>query len=174
MKDFAQWLSLSSASVWMQVNEKWVIPSIQTVHIAGIGVVLGCVLMLTLRVLGLAGTDRTVLQIQQRFGPWLSGALVVLLVTGLALIVGEPGRELLAFSFWLKMILVACGAALSVWFGRSVRSDPQGWEQAIQARQAGVRVLTVAAVLVWIAIIFLGRFIAYDHIWGSLSGSTKA
>jgi len=28
-----------------------------------------------------------------------------------------------------------------------------------------------ATLLIWIAIIFLGRFIAYDHIWGSLSGS---
>ena len=174
MKDFAQWLSLTAPSVWMQVNEKWVIPGIQTVHIAGIGVVLGSVLMITLRVLGLAGTDRTVLQTQERFGPWLTGALLVLLVTGLGLIVGEPGRELLAFSFWLKMGLVACGAGLSMWFAHSVRRDPRGWERAIEARRMGVRVLTVAAVLVWIAIIFLGRFIAYDHIWGSLSGSTKA
>ena len=113
MKAFAQWLSMTAPSVWMQVNEKWVIPSIQTIHIAGIGVVLGCVLMLTLRVLGVAGTDRTLLQVQQRFGPWLTGALLVLLATGLTLIVGEPERELLAFSFWLKMVLVAIGAGLS-------------------------------------------------------------
>ncbi len=170
MKAFAQWLSMTAPSVWMQVNEKWVIPSIQTIHIAGIGVVLGCVLMLTLRVLGLAGTDRTLLQVQQRFGPWLTGALLVLLATGLALIVGEPERELLAFSFWLKMILVAIGAGLSWWFQGSVRRDPQRWETVL-LRQGQVRALMLAAVLVWVAIIFLGRFIAYDHIWGTLSGS---
>ena len=170
MKEFAQWLSMTAPSVWMQVNEKWVIPSIQTIHIAGIGVVLGCVLMLTLRVLGVAGTDSTLLQVQQRFGPWLSGALVVLLATGLALIVGEPERELLAFSFWLKMILVAIGAGLSGWFQASVRRDPQRWETVL-LRRGQVRALMLAAVLVWVAIIFLGRFIAYDHIWGTLSGS---
>ena len=170
MHGFAQWLSLTAPSVWMQVNEKWLIPSIQTIHIAGIGVVLGCVLMLTLRVLGLAGTDRTLLQVTQRFGPWLTGALAVLLVTGLALIVAEPERELLAFSFWLKMILVAIGAALSGWFQHSVRRDLRRWETVLLPR-APVRALAVAAVLVWVAIIFLGRFIAYDHIWGTLSGS---
>ncbi|HEY4214662.1 MAG TPA: DUF6644 family protein [Steroidobacteraceae bacterium] len=170
MKDFAQWLSTTAPSVWMQVHEKWVIPSIQTIHIAGIGVVLGCVLMLTLRVLGVAGTDRTLLQVQQRFGPWLTGALLVLLATGLALIVGEPERELLAFSFWLKMVLVAIGASLSWWFQRSVRRDPQRWESVLLP-QGQVRALMLVAVLVWVAIIFLGRFIAYDHIWGTLSGS---
>jgi hypothetical protein len=29
------------------------------------------------------------------------------------LVVAEPERELLAFSFWLKMVLMACGAGLS-------------------------------------------------------------
>ena len=120
--------------------------------------------------LGVAGTDSTLLQVQQRFGPWLSGALVVLLATGLALIVGEPERELLAFSFWLKMVLVAIGAGLSWWFQASVRRDPQRWETVL-LRRGQVRALMLAAVLVWVAIIFLGRFIAYDHIWGTLSGS---
>jgi hypothetical protein len=173
MKDFAVWLSTSSLSVLLQRNESWVIPAIQSIHIMGIGVVLACVLMMTLRVLGAAGSDRTVLQTQRRFGPWLTGALLVLLVTGLVLIVAEPERELLAFSFWLKMALVACGASLSWWFQRSVRRNEQAWENLLPHRTL-VRVLAAAALLIWIAIIFLGRFIAYDHVWGSLSGSTKA
>ena len=170
MKEFANWLSLTSISVLIQRNEKWVIPTIQSIHIVGIGIVLTCVLMMTLRVLGIAGTDRTVLQTLRRFGPWLTGALLLLLATGLALVIGEPERELLAFSFWLKMLLVACGAGLSWWFQHSVRADEQVWE-SILVHRALVRTLAAAAVLIWIAIIFLGRFIAYDHIWGSLSGS---
>jgi len=170
MKDFAAWLSSTSLSGGIQKNEVWAIPTIQSIHIVGIGIVLGCVLMLTLRVLGMAGMDRTLLQVTRRFGPWLTGALVLLLVTGLALVVGEPERELLAFSFWLKMILVACGAALSWWFQRSVRKNEHLWE-TILLHRTHVRALATVALLIWIAIIFLGRFIAYDHIWGSLSGS---
>jgi len=170
MKEFAAWLATGSLSVAIQKNEVWVIPTIQSIHIVGIGVVLGCVLMLTLRLLGMAGMDRTLLQVTRRFGPWLTGALVLLLVTGLALIVGEPERELLAFSFWLKMFFVACGAGLSWWFQRSVRANEQAWETVLSHR-TGVRALATLALLIWIAIIFLGRFIAYDHIWGSLSGS---
>jgi len=170
MKEFAAWLATTGLSVAIQKNEVWVIPTIQSVHIVGIGIVLGCVLMLTLRVLGMAGMDRTLPQVTRRFGPWLTWALLLLLVTGLALIVGEPKRELLAFSFWLKMLLVACGAALSWWFQRSVRNNEQAWETVLLHRTR-VRALATAALLIWIAIIFLGRFIAYDHIWGSLSGS---
>jgi hypothetical protein len=170
LKDFAAWLGTTWLSVAIQKNEVWAIPTIQSVHIVGIGIVLGCVLMLTLRVLGMAAMDLTLPQVTRRFGPWLTGALLLLLVTGLALIVGEPERELLAFSFWLKMLLVACGAALSWWFQRSVRKHEQAWETVLLHRTR-VRALATVALLIWIAIIFLGRFIAYDHIWGSLSGS---
>jgi hypothetical protein len=170
MKDLADWLSTTWLSVLIQRNESWVIPTTQSIHIIGVSIVLACVLMMALRVLGIAGADRTLLQTQQRFGPWLTGALLVLLATGLALVVGEPSRELLSFSFWLKMILVACGAGLACWFQLSVRRRERAWESLLLHR-ARVRVLAAAALVIWIAIIFLGRFIAYDHIWGSLSRS---
>jgi len=170
MKEFAAWLSTSAPSLLIQRNEAWLIPAVQSIHIIGIGVVLACVLMMTLRMLGVAGVDCTLLQTQRRFGPWLLGALLLLLATGLILIVGEPSRELLSFSFWLKMVLVACGSTLAIWFQYSLRRHELAWESRL-AQRVTARALAALAVLIWIAIIFLGRFIAYDHIWGSWSGS---
>jgi Ca2+/Na+ antiporter len=172
MEHFASWLAATAPSMYVQTHESWIIPLTQTLHIAGIGIVLGSVLVMTLRVLGIAETERSLRQTQDRFGGWLLGALLLLLATGLLLIVGEPARELLAFSFWLKMVLIACAVCLFIWFRRSVHRNEQAWESRI--RRPEVRVLVGAAILIWIAIIFLGRFIAYDHVWGSLSGATRS
>jgi len=106
LNHFAEWLSRTSVSLVIQTHE-WVVPAVQSIHIAAIGVVLASVFMIDLRILGWAGRDQTLTETTARFGPWLSGALCVLLVTGAAMVVGEPVRELLAFSFWLKMGLVA-------------------------------------------------------------------
>lgn len=169
MEGIANWLSRTPPSVLLQTNEKWVIPTIQSIHIVGIGVVLACVLMMSLRVLGYAGADQSVAATQQRFGPWLIGAVWLLLGTGLLMIIAEPVRELVTFSFWAKMTLVAVGVTIALVFQRSVRAHPD-WEHEIGAR-APVRALAIATPLVWLAIVFLGRFIAYDHIWGPLSPS---
>ena len=169
MEGLASWLSRTPPSVLIQTNESWAIPTIQTIHIAGIGVVLACVLMMSLRVLGYAGTDQSVAATQQRFGPWLIGAVWLLLGSGLLLIIAEPVRELVTFSFWAKMTLVAIGVAIALLFQRSVRAHPD-WEQEIGARTP-IRALAIATPLVWLAIVFLGRLIAYDHIWGALSPS---
>lgn len=173
MNDFAVWLSTTRPSVFLQTHEAWMIPVIQSLHIIGIGLAVGSALMMTLRVLGWTGMDQTVLATQARFGPWLTGALCLLLASGALLIVAEPVRELVTLSFWLKMVFVAALTALAFFFQRSVREQEQRWEQTL-ARRTGVRLAAILVFVVLGCIILLGRLIAYDHIWGHLSPATKA
>ena len=173
MNDFAVWLSTTAPSVFIQNHEAWIIPVIQSVHIVGIGIAVGSTLMMALRVLGWVGTDQTLLATQLRFGPWLTGALCLLLASGGLLVVAEPVRELVTFSFWLKMALVATLVILAVGFQTSVRQQEQRWEQTLVRRPA-VRWTAILVFVVLGCIILLGRLIAYDHIWGHLSPATKA
>ena len=171
MNHFAEWLSRTSLSVAIQTHE-WVIPTIQSVHIVAIGVVLGSVFMIDLRILGWAWRDQTLTQTAARFGPWLSSALWVLLVTGAGMVVGEPVRELLAFSFWLKMGLVAIGTIVALVFQRSLGRHEGQWETVLVKRQ-GIKALAIVTLLLWVCIVVLGRLIAYDSVWGSWSASLK-
>jgi len=150
-----------------------VIPTIQSIHIIGIGVVLGSVFMICLRILGWAGSDQTLRQTTSRFGPWLTGGLCVLLGTGILMIVGEPVRELVTFSFWLKMFLVALSTLIAVGFQRTLRKNERRWEEVLVNRMS-IKSLAILAFVIWACIIILGRLIAYDHVWGSWSPATKA
>ena len=87
-----------------------------------------------------------------RFGPWVWWALGVLLVTGALMIVGEPPRELLAISFWMKMALVA-----------------SGWPRRRRCAAARSRRSRRRRSRSWVCVIVLGRLIAYDYVWGSWS-----
>jgi uncharacterized membrane protein YgdD (TMEM256/DUF423 family) len=173
MNRFAEWLSTTGLSVFIQNNNAWAIPAIQSIHIVGIGVVLGSVFMIDLRILGWAGMDQTLRQTTSRFGPWLTGSLWLLLVTGILMVVGEPVRELVTVSFWLKMFLVAVGASVAAIFRKSLRKHEQQWEETL-VRRGSVKTLAILTFLVWMGIIVLGRLIAYDHIWGKWSPATKA
>jgi len=169
---FTQWLSQTSFSLTIQTHE-WIIPTIQSIHIAAIGVVLTSVFMIDLRILGWAGRDQTLLETTNRFGPWLSGALCVLLATGILMIIGEPARELMAFSFWFKMCLVTVGTIIAAIFKTALKRNDAHWEKSIVHRR-GVKSLAVVTFLIWLGIVILGRLIAYDYVWGSLSRSPKA
>jgi hypothetical protein len=173
LKQFAEWLSTTSLSIFIQNHNGWVIPTIQSIHIVGIGVVLGSVLMVSLRILGFAGMDQTLRQTANRFGPWLAGGLCVLLATGILMVIGEPVRELVTFSFWLKMFLVAISTIIAIVFQLTLRKHERRWEDTLINRRS-IKGLAILTFLIWAGIIVLGRLIAYDHVWGSWSPATKA
>ena len=172
MKQFALWLSTTSPSVYIQEHNTWAIPVIQSIHIMGIALVMGSVLMIDLRILGWAWVDQTLRQTTNRFGPWLTGALWLLLVTGILMVIGEPVRELVTFSLWLKMALVAIGALVAIAFQRALRQHEQRWETTL-VHNRSIKALAIVTFLIWVCIIFLGRLIAYDHVWGSWSPSER-
>ena len=174
MHNFATWLYATAPSVFIRSHsESWMIPTIQSVHIIGIATAVGSAFMIAMRVTGWLGSDQTLLQTQRRYGPWLTGALWLLLATGSLLVLAEPPREFDAISFWLKMALVALIATLAFTFQRSVRRNDQRWERAITS-QPGLKWAALATFLIWAAIIFLGRFIAYDTVWSRVFPGTKA
>src|SRR6516164_5288348 len=103
--EFAAWLETTGLSVKVQ-SITWIIPVLQSIHILMIGVVFVSSLMITLRVVGSMRTDEPFATVWARFAPWMWSGLVVMALTGLVLIIGEPLREFSALSFWLKMLLL--------------------------------------------------------------------
>jgi hypothetical protein len=168
VRQFALWLSTTPPSAFIQEHNTWTIPAIQSIHIVGIAMVMGSVLMIDLRILGWAGSDQTLRQTAGRFGPWLTGSLWLLLATGVLMVIGEPVRELVTFSFWLKMTLVAIGTLVAAIFLRTLRRHERHWEDTLVHRRA-VKGLAVLTFLIWATVIVLGRLIAYDHVWGAWS-----
>lgn len=173
MKELADWLSNSAMNSWIKDVAEWLIPLIQSIHILAIAVVVGSVLVMSLRVLGAAATDQSVRQVNGRFMPWFFAALWVLFATGAVLIVSEPPRELLAFSFWTKMAFLAVGVAIALVFSRSVKADEAKWDGDL-SRRGGAKAMAVAALVITVVVILLGRLIAYNHIWGALFPATQA
>jgi uncharacterized membrane protein len=168
MIEFAEGLQASPMSVALQ-SVGWAIPLIQSIHILMIGVVFVSILMITLRVLELVRVDQTFGDVWRRFSPWIWSGLVVMAVTGVLLIIAEPVREFTSLSFWLKMGLLVVGVVAAIAFRRSLAPAAMTQHHEFEF-SAGTKAGAVATVGLWLAIIFLGRAIAYDvEVWGSLS-----
>ena len=156
---FAQWIQSTPLCALINSNI-WFAPVVQSVHILAIAATVVSVLMLSLRIFGLAGRSRTVAQTVRRFLPWVWWALLTLLATGFVMIIGEPVRELLNPAFWTKMILVVVACLSSLGFQDSVRRHASQWELTPNGTLA-MRAGAVAVLILWCLIILLGRWIAY-------------
>jgi uncharacterized membrane protein SirB2 len=166
-----EWLRTTPANEWALAIQKtwlsnlidsnfWVIPTIQTIHILAIAAVFGSVSMINLRIMNLVQRSRSISQTARRFLPWIWWGLLVLLLTGIGMTIGEPVRELTNPCFWMKMILILIAIAVSLWFQSSVRRNAAMWELT-QGGRVAVRVGAGAVIVMWCVIMVLGRWIAY-------------
>lgn len=168
MVEFLIDLSQSPLSLAMATSP-WVVPAMQSIHIMAIAVIFISVLMIALRICGVNWGGISVRSTADRFAPWAWCALAVLAASGAVLILAEPLREIMAISFWLKMILLAIAITISVRFLRAVHSKDD-YAHADGPTGGSLRRNAIVTIVIWVAIIFLGRFIAYDPlVWGALS-----
>lgn len=137
----------------------WVVPSVQTVHILAIAVVMAAALFLDLRIVGVLADDVPIATYVRRYFHWWGMAVLVALLSGAILIIGEPSRTLQNWVFWTKMGLVAAGAILTVLVAVPVQRNAACWDGGAQRKVASV--LATVSLLTWVAAVFCGRWIAF-------------
>jgi hypothetical protein len=161
LSEFSKWLAATPLSHIIQTT-KWVIPALQTIHILSVAVVFSSAVLVDLRLWRLLNRDVPLPEVARRFLPTIWPVLLVLLITGSLLIIGEPKRSLLNSAFYLKMALLAAAIVLTAWLQWSLSSSPNFWDKDRGRRMAG-RLAATLSILVWCGILFAGRWIAYTQ-----------
>ena len=158
---FSKWLAATSLSHTIQTTT-WIIPSLQTIHILSVATVFSAAILVDLRIWRLLERDEPLPDVARRFLPTIWPVLLILLVTGSLLIIGEPRRSLVNSTFYVKMALLAVAIMLTAWLQRSILSSPGLWD-GNRARRIAGRLAAAVSILVWCGILFAGRWIAYTQ-----------
>ena len=156
MMELLQALEGSAFSAWVRESPSiWAYPTILTLHTVGLGVLVGANWMVDLRVLGFARTiPVTVLS---RAFPIMWAGFWLNAVTGAVLFAGDPTTKGTTAVFMWKLVIVAVGVVLMIalkrkLYGRSIDD---------RTASAGVRTLAATSLVLWIAAIAAGRWMAY-------------
>lgn len=159
MRALIHWIMGTSASKTV-ANIAWIIPAVQTIHILAISVVVSTMAMLDLRLMGLTARCYTIRAVAERFLPWMWLSVIVLLITGVILITGEPDRALGNWVFQTKMALLVAVLTISWGFNRVLKRDLTAWEKG-STHETAAKVTGFVSLLLWIGIVVCGRWIAY-------------
>ena len=82
------------------------------------------------------------------------------LATGAIMIIGEPARSLRNPVFQLKMALLIVAVTVTLMLRSQLHHDPAFGDQS-RAPKGTTRLTAVVSLLLWVGIIFCGRWIAY-------------
>jgi hypothetical protein len=134
---------------------QWLFPVIEAVHLLGLALLGGAVLVLDLRLLGFGLEQRPVSYVARQLEPWLAFAIAVMIATGVPLFLSEAVKCFHSEAFRLKMVALAL--ALAFTFG--VR-NPVAKARPLPARWN--RVVATCSLALWLAVAIAGRWIGFS------------
>lgn len=100
--EFCKWIQFSPPLVAMR-SSSWLFPVIATIHLMGLTVIGGAVLVVDLRLLGFGLRRQPVAQLARDAEQWLLRGLLVSLATGVLLFMCFATKYYYLAFFWVKM-----------------------------------------------------------------------
>jgi hypothetical protein len=137
-------------------HSAWIFPALETVHFIGLCLLIGAMVLVDLRLLGVlhAGSVKSVL----RFTYLAIAGFTINLLSGIGFFVSNPENYAQNPLFWAKMFLVILAGLNVLWFEWAERQPllalPDG--SALPSRTRAVAGFSLA---LWIGIIILGRLL---------------
>ena len=135
---------------------KWFFPAVESVHLMGLALTGGAVLMLDLRLLGFGLRRQPVAQVAQDAQRWLLVSLLVMLPTGFLLFMASAVKCYYLPAFWVKMTSLF----LALVFTFAVRRRVATAEET-RIGPLWTKVVAVVSLSLWSAVAIAGRFVGF-------------
>ena len=151
-----QWLGRTGLSA--SINESlWAFAVIEAVHLLALAVIGGAVLVVDLRLLGLAFQRQQVGAVARVAQGWFVWSLAAMLLTGFVLFISLAASKYYVHDyFWVKMYFLAAAMVFSF----TVRHRVIMGDEA-RANSALAKVVAVVSLFLWSGVGFAGKAIGY-------------
>ena len=157
--DLAKIVENWPASVAIAESE-WMFPTIETVHVLALTLVVGSIAMLDLRLLGVATRKLGVLQLSGEVLPWTWGAFVVALLSGSLMVSSAATKYYNNIPFRLKLVLLAAAGINMAIFHFTAFRAVHDWNYSLPTPRAA-RIAATLSLIFWIGVVFAGRWIGF-------------
>jgi hypothetical protein len=137
----------------------WLYPGVETVHIAGIGLLFGSIAVLDLRLLGLS-KGISAKSLAGHVLPWTAASFLLIVPSGLMMFAAHASEFIASPVFVLKMGLIFTAGVNAAVFHAGVFRTAGRWSVDATPPLAA-RAAAALSLLLWLSVIACGRLLAY-------------
>jgi hypothetical protein len=152
---FFEWLQYTPLLAAMR-SSPWLFPMIASIHLLGLVMLGGAVLVVDLRLLGLGLRRQPVAEIGRDAEPWLLASLLIMLPTGLLLFMCFATKYYYLTAFWVKVTCVLLALTFTFSVRRRVIMSEDGNASALRKK-----LVASASLSLWATVALAGRLIGF-------------
>jgi hypothetical protein len=154
------WLRLEYLPLAEHIGATWWFPLLESLHVVSITLVVGAILMLDLRLMGVAALNQRVTDMLRELVPWALGAFVVAVVTGLGLFITRASAHMGNSAFQWKLVLLLLAGLNMALFHFRIHRSVKLWDTQT-ATPLSARLAGAVSLLLWCGVMLSGRWVGH-------------
>jgi hypothetical protein len=155
LEQFWDWLA--NTDLAFEIGATWVFPLIESIHVVAVAGVLGSIMVVDLRLLGLSARNYSIRSISRELTRWTWCAFMLAAVTGLGMFITRPGVYADNPAFQAKLfLLILAGVNVAVLHTGAMRNIAS-WDNDNPA-PIPAKMSAAASLVIWIGVTLAGRW----------------
>jgi hypothetical protein len=151
--------AIQDSSVGTAIAESTVVfPLIEAVHLLGLALSVGLLLIVDLRLLGLVLPTVPVATVHHQLRRWILVGFSLTFASGALLFWAEAGLAIVNYAFIAHAIFILLGLANAAYFELRLAPDAAHWKESLPA---AARLAGAASLGAWFFVLVSGRLIPY-------------
>jgi hypothetical protein len=134
----------------------WLFPVLEAIHLLGLCLLGGALLVVDLRMLGLGLTSQRIAALARDARPWLAAGIAVMILTGVPLFLSEAIKCYYNQSFWVKILTLPVALLFTFTVRQRMATDHE-LETSMRSR-----LLALVSLGLWFTVAAAGRWIGFS------------
>ena len=143
-----------------ELGGEWLFPIVETLHVISLAMVFGSIVMVDLRLVGVASRDSAVSKLSQEVLPYTWGAFICAIVTGTLLFISKAHVYFFNLQFQLKFLCLFLAGVNMVVFHFGAYRHVLEWDERHPPPSAA-RLAGALSITLWLGVICFGRWIGF-------------
>jgi hypothetical protein len=153
------WSWLENLPIAMRIGESWWFPLLESIHVVSITFVFGSLLMVDLRLIGVAARSYAVSRMSNELVPWTWGAFVLSALTGVGLFITQANHYMDNPAFKIKIFLLALAGINMTLFHFGVFRNVANWDATTTPSSA--KASGALSLFLWAGVMLAGRWVGH-------------
>ena len=138
----------------------WLFPTLESVHVVAITLVVGSIMIVDLRLLGITSNKKPVSELATEVLPWTWGLFALAAASGIGMFISKAPEYFDNLPFRIKMALMALAGANMLIFHLTAYRSVHLWDRDAPTLIAA-KVAAGLSLGFWVGVVTAGRWIAF-------------
>ncbi len=154
------WIDVENWPISWEIGGTAWFPFLESIHVIAATLVVGSILMVDLRLLGLAATRYPITTLSKELVPWSWFAFIVATITGFGMFITRAASHVLNPAFqWKAFLLVLAGLNMA-YFHFRIYKKIERWD-TLTATPTQLKIIGGLSLFLWSGVMLAGRWIGH-------------